>query len=40
MNPKTGKYDMKVGMASDKFKQSIRGKAKELTQNKGILRSR
>ena len=30
-NPKTGKYDMKVGLASDKFKQSIRGKAKAIT---------
>ena len=32
LNPKTGKFDMQVGTSSDKFKQSIRGKAKALTQ--------
>ena len=30
-NPKTGKFDMQVGLGSDKFKQSIRGRAKAIT---------
>ena len=30
-NPKTGEYDMQIGLAHDKFKQSIRGRAKAIT---------